>query len=113
MYCDVHGTWYECSGVPTQFYLYVLMVSLVLLLVYVTTTFLTICWLVCPCMGTMAKWVPSPVLSKVAILSDFPRFMRNYSNQLEEAAAASGQGESSRSLAGQLLLTTSCLFSFL
>ena len=51
----MHGTWYECSGVPTQFYLYVLMVSLVLLLVYVTTTFLTICWLVCPCMGTMAK----------------------------------------------------------
>ena len=55
VFCDVHGSWYECSGVPTQFYLYVLIASLALLVVYIATTFLTICWLVCPCLGTMAK----------------------------------------------------------
>ena len=31
VFCDVHGSWYECSGVPTQFYLYVLIASLALL----------------------------------------------------------------------------------
>ena len=55
VFCDVHGSWYECSGVPTQFYLYVLIASLALLIVYLATTFLTICWLLCPCLGTMAK----------------------------------------------------------
>ena len=84
VFCDVHGTWYECSGVPTQFYLYVLMVSLVLLLIYVGTTFLTICWLMCPCLGTMA------------------RFMRNYSSQLEHAAAASGQATEAEELLGEM-----------
>lgn len=84
LFCDVHGSWYECSGVPTQFYLYVLLLSLAFLTIYVTTTFLTIMWLIFPCTGTMA------------------RFMRNYSSQLEHAAAAKGQEDSGKELMGEM-----------
>jgi len=84
VFCDVHGSWYECSGVPTQFYLYVLIASLALLLVYLATTFLTICWLLCPCLGTMAK------------------FMRNYESEMEHASAASGEKASGKELLGEM-----------
>ena len=44
VFCDVHGAFYECSGAPTQIYLYVLLITLVLLLVYPVTALLTIFW---------------------------------------------------------------------
>jgi len=84
VFCDVHGTFYECSGVPTQFYLYVLLIALVLLLVYLVTTFLTILWLLCPCGGKLA------------------RFMRSYKNQLQSAAIMQGSDTSSRDLLGEI-----------
>ena len=84
VFCDVHGDFYECAGVPTQFYLYVLIVALVLLLIYLITTFFTIIWLLCPCSGK---------------LSDF---MTSYKNQLENAAIAEGGDTSSRVLLGEL-----------
>ena len=84
VFCDVHGTFYECSGVPTQFYLYVLLVALLLLLVYLITTFLTILWLLCPCGGKLA------------------RFMRSYRSQLENVANVQGAETSSKGLLGEL-----------
>ena len=66
--CRVHRTWYECSGVPTQFYLYVLFVALGLLCVYLVSTTFTILWLLCPRFGRLAT------------------FMREYENLLKKAA---------------------------
>eukprot|EP00090_Calanus_glacialis_P024671 TRINITY_DN38342_c0_g1_i1.p1 TRINITY_DN38342_c0_g1~~TRINITY_DN38342_c0_g1_i1.p1 ORF type:complete len:507 (+),score=138.46 TRINITY_DN38342_c0_g1_i1:23-1543(+) len=84
VFCDVHGVFYECSGVPTQFYLYVLLIALILLIIYLFTTFLTILWLLCPCGGKLA------------------RFMRSYRSQLESAAIAQGADTSSRVLLGEI-----------
>ena len=84
VFCDVHGVFYECSGVPTQFYLYVLLIALILLIIYLITTFLTILWLLCPCGGKLA------------------RFMRSYRSQLESAAIAQGADTSSRVLLGEI-----------
>ena len=82
--CEVHGAYYECSGVPTQFYLYVLIVALLLLIVYLVTTFLTILWLICPCGGKLA------------------RFMRSYRSQLKTAALTQGvEDTSSQALLGE------------
>ena len=84
VYCDVHGTWYECSGVPTQFYLYVLFVALGLLAVYLVTTFFTLVWLMCPCWGKLAK------------------FMKDYQTQLRKAALKSGKDIHVAELLGEL-----------
>ena len=84
VFCDVHGDFYECAGVPTQFYLYVLIIALVLLLVYLLTTFITIIWLLCPCSSKLAK------------------FMTSYRSQLESAAVVQGADTSSRVLLGEL-----------
>ena len=57
VFCDVHNNWYECAGIPTQFYLYVLVVALVLQLVYVITTIFTMMYLLCPCGGELASFM--------------------------------------------------------
>ena len=82
--CDVHGTWYECSGVPTQFYLYVLFVALALLAVYLVTTLFTLLWLLCPFWGTLA------------------RFMRDYQAQLRKNANKAGMEMKEAELLGEL-----------
>ena len=84
VFCDVHGDFYECAGVPTQFYLYVLFVALALLLIYLLTTFITIMWLLCPSGGKLAS------------------FMTSYKDQLETTAIAEGGDTSSRVLLGEL-----------
>ena len=66
--CQVHKTWYECSGVPTQFYLYVLFIALAMLFVYLVSTFFTLLWLLCPRFGRLAT------------------FMRQYEKLLKKAA---------------------------
>ena len=84
VYCDVHGTWYECSGVPTQFYLYVLFVALALLVVYLISTFFTLVWLMCPCWGRLA------------------RFMSDYQMQLRRSANKAGIDMRQAELLGEL-----------
>ncbi|XP_023321500.1 uncharacterized protein LOC111696181 [Eurytemora carolleeae] len=73
VYCNVHGVYYECSGIPHQFYLSVLLVALGLLALYLVSTFSTIAWLLCPFWGKLA------------------RMMRAYSYELRVAAAAEGK----------------------
>ena len=82
--CDVHGTWYECSGVPTQFYLSVLFIALALLAVYLLTTFFTLLWLLCPCWGKLAT------------------FMRDYQAQLSKNAKKAGMEMKDAELLGEL-----------
>ena len=55
--CDVHNHFYECSGVPSQFYLYILFIALFMLCIYLVTTFFTICWLLCPWWGRLAMFM--------------------------------------------------------
>ena len=55
--CQIHEYFYECSGVPTQFYLYILLIALVMLCLYMITTFFTLCWLVCPWWGRLATFM--------------------------------------------------------
>ena len=35
--CLIHKTYYQCSGVPTQFYLYILIIALAMLVVYLVS----------------------------------------------------------------------------
>ena len=85
VFCDVHGSWYECAGIPTQFYLYVLIVAVALLMVYVVTTIVTLMYLLCPCGGDLAS------------------FMRSYRSKLQSAAKmVDGEETSSKELLGEL-----------
>ena len=55
IYCDVHGYQYECAGLPQQFYTYILLVVLVILVMYLACSFYNFLWLVHPHMGCLAK----------------------------------------------------------
>ena len=73
------------AGIPTQFYLYVLVVAVVLLLIYLVTTIITMLYLLCPCGGELAS------------------FMRSYKNKLRSAAKMEGgDDKSSKDLLGEL-----------
>ena len=52
--CNINGYFFQCSGVPTQFYLYILVISLFMLVIIIVSTFFTICWLLCPWLGRLA-----------------------------------------------------------
>ena len=84
--CKIHKTNYECSGVPTQFYLYVLVFALVMLGIYLISTFFTICWLLCPGWGVLAQ------------------FMKDYEKLLRRAAEKqdTGQRHNREELLGEL-----------
>jgi len=86
IYCNVHAVMYECSGVPTQFYLYVLLLTLALLVVYMLSTFTTLVWLACPFYGNLA------------------RFMGNYQDELRKSAGDPGAGDETeaKALLGEL-----------
>ena len=51
--CDVYGHWYECSGHPQKFYLFVLIIAYFLLLGYMLLTAFTLLWISLPNMGAM------------------------------------------------------------
>ena len=66
--CQVQTSFFTCSGVPIEFYLYILLISLAILVVYILSTFFTLTWLLCPCTGSLAA------------------FMRDYENLLRKSA---------------------------
>ena len=84
VFCEVHNVHYECAGVPTQFYLYILVVAVMLMAVYLLTTVFTLMYLLCPCGGELAS------------------FMRSYKSQLRSAAKMEGGDTSSKQLLGEL-----------
>lgn len=75
VYCQIHKTFYECSGVPIKFYLYILFIALIFLAIYLMSTFFTICWLLCPWWGRLAV------------------FMHDYEKLLRKAANNQGDHE--------------------
>ena len=72
--CKIHKTNYECSGVPTQFYLYVLFFALIMLGIYLISTFFTLCWLVCPWWGVLAQF-----------MSDYEKLLRRVVEKVDGA----------------------------
>jgi len=55
IYCDVHDYWYECSGHPSSFYTVVNIAACILVLIFVTITFYSILWVLCPCLHVFTK----------------------------------------------------------
>ena len=53
----MHGVYFECAGIPHQFYMSILIVAFGMLVLYILSTFLTICWLICPCWGRLARYI--------------------------------------------------------
>eukprot|EP00095_Tigriopus_kingsejongensis_P004023 maker-scaffold5_size1054832-snap-gene-1.14 protein:Tk04023 transcript:maker-scaffold5_size1054832-snap-gene-1.14-mRNA-1 annotation:"leucine-rich repeat-containing protein 8d-like" len=54
LYCDVHGYLYECAGHPQQFYLYVVLIVLVIIVAYLLCCLYNILWLSIPQMGALS-----------------------------------------------------------
>jgi len=55
IHCDVHGYFYECSGAPHQFYLYILWITVIIDALYVIANLYNLLWLICPGIGELDK----------------------------------------------------------
>lgn len=53
--CDVHGFFYECSGQPAQFYLYILYITCVITLIYILCNVYNLLWLAIPVFGKLSR----------------------------------------------------------
>ena len=53
--CDVHGYYYECSGQPAQFYIYILYITIVLTILYLSCNIYNLVWLTYPKCGKLGK----------------------------------------------------------
>ena len=73
IYCNVHSVLYECAGVPTEFYMYILILTLALLAVYIVSTFVTLVWLTLR-FGQLARFMTNyQVILRVLVPSTCPR----------------------------------------
>merc|ERR1719348_1599029 len=52
--CDVHSYYYECSGQPAQFYLYILYITCVITGLYILCNIYNLLWLIMPCLGKLS-----------------------------------------------------------
>jgi len=55
IYCDVHNYWFECSGQPAQFYVYVLYITFVITGMYMLLNVYNFLWLTFPCFGKLSR----------------------------------------------------------
>ena len=53
--CNVHGYYYECSGQPSQFYVYILYITIVLTVLYLSCNIYNIIWLIFPQCGKLSR----------------------------------------------------------
>ena len=53
--CNVYGYWYECSGHPQRFYLYVAYTSCFILSAYIILSAHQLIWLAIPDVGRMSR----------------------------------------------------------
>lgn len=53
--CDVHGYFYECSGQPAQFYVYILYITIVLTVLYLSCNIYNLIWLIFPQCGKLSR----------------------------------------------------------
>jgi len=59
LHCDVHGYWYECSGQPAQFYIYVLYITVGITGLYMVLNTYNLFWLLFPCFGKLSRLMSS------------------------------------------------------
>ena len=57
LYCDFHGTMWECTGHPSAFYTVVMFVTCGMFFLYGLLSFYSIVWSVCRCMRTLNTFV--------------------------------------------------------
>jgi len=55
IHCNVHGYWFECSGSPQQFYLYILYIAVSMGAIYIFANLYNFMWLTIPCIGKLSK----------------------------------------------------------
>jgi len=55
IHCNVHSYWFECSGSPQQFYLYILYIAVFMGAIYLFANFYNFFWLTIPCIGKLSK----------------------------------------------------------
>uniref|UniRef100_A0A0K2U8T8 Uncharacterized protein n=1 Tax=Lepeophtheirus salmonis TaxID=72036 RepID=A0A0K2U8T8_LEPSM len=55
IHCNVHGYHYECAGHPQEFYVYVLLVTVAILVVYLFCCLYNFVWLLMPQLGSLSR----------------------------------------------------------
>ena len=53
--CDVHGYFYECSGQPAQFYVYILYITIIITCIYILCNIYNLVWLTLPQFGKLSR----------------------------------------------------------
>ena len=53
--CNVYGIWYECAGHPQEYYFFVLIMAILILVVYLYCTIYNILWLAVPQLGQLSR----------------------------------------------------------
>jgi len=53
--CDVHGYYFECSGQPAQFYIYILYFTIGITSSYILCNIYNLMWLTMPCFGRLSR----------------------------------------------------------
>jgi len=53
--CDVHSYYFECSGQPAQFYIYILYFTIIITSCYILCNIYNLMWLVLPCFGKLSR----------------------------------------------------------
>ena len=53
--CDVHGYFYECSGQPAQFYVYILYITIFITCIYMLCNIYNLVWLLIPQLGKLSR----------------------------------------------------------
>ena len=53
--CDVHGYFYECSGQPAQFYVYILDITICITCLYILCNVYNLVWMLLPRLGKLSS----------------------------------------------------------
>eukprot|EP00092_Neocalanus_flemingeri_P069496 GFUD01085180.1.p1 GENE.GFUD01085180.1~~GFUD01085180.1.p1 ORF type:complete len:487 (-),score=116.41 GFUD01085180.1:160-1620(-) len=53
--CDVHGYFYECSGQPAQFYVYILYITIIITCMYILCNIYNLVWILLPQFGKLSR----------------------------------------------------------
>eukprot|EP00092_Neocalanus_flemingeri_P026006 GFUD01028186.1.p1 GENE.GFUD01028186.1~~GFUD01028186.1.p1 ORF type:complete len:488 (+),score=99.87 GFUD01028186.1:471-1934(+) len=79
--CDVHSYYFECSGQPAQFYIYILYFTIAITSFYIMCNIYNLMWLTLPCFGKLS------------------RLMTTYKRNMRDLA---GEGKTDKELMGDL-----------
>merc|ERR1712113_775962 len=84
IYCDVHGFWRECHGIPMELYEYSIYFNSALISVYILTNIYNILWVLLPWFGKLSS------------------VMKVYKNRLRKAAQKDEEKPVDKKILGDL-----------